>query len=172
MPDVEKKRDDDESKAAPEKKGMSPLILIIVGLIGLVIAGTVAFIIVHKVLTAPAKDAAPKEEDKAAGKEVYFGKLFSFDEPIIVNLAGTKGQRYLKVSIKFEVTDDAVVEELTTRKPMILDLLISILSSKSIEDVSDTIGRNRLRREVIDKGNAEIVSGKIINVYFTEFVIQ
>ena len=93
-------------------------------------------------------------------------------EPIIVNLAGTKGQRNLKVSIKFEVTDDDVVEELTARKPLILDLLISILSSKTIDDVSNTVGRNRLRREIIDKSNAELVAGKVINVYFTEFVIQ
>jgi len=161
-----------EDQVAEEKKGMSPLILIIIGLIGLVIAGTVAFIIVHKVLTATPKEEVAEEETAEVGKEVYFGKLFSFEDPIIVNLAGTKGQRYLKVSIKFEVTDDAVVEELGTRKPMILDLLISILSSKNIEDVSNTVGRNRLRREIIDKSNAEIISGKVINVYFTEFVIQ
>ena len=160
---------EDEEQVQP-KKGMNPIIMIVIGLIGTIIVGTIAFVIVYNMITAgPDKTS---EEAAETSKTVYFGKLFSFEEPIIVNLAGTKGQRYLKVSIKFEVTDDDVVEELTARKPLILDLLISILSSKTIDDVSNTVGRNRLRREIIDKSNAELVAGKVINVYFTEFVIQ
>jgi len=171
MADTNMARGSEGEEQVQPKKGMNPVIMIIIGLIGTIIVGTVAFLIVYKVVTAKPDDAG-KEDTKTAGKSVYFGKLFSFDEPLIVNLAGTKGQRYLKANIKFEVTDDNVVEELTARKPLILDLLISILSSKSIEDVSNTVGRNRLRREIIDKSNAELIAGKVINVYFTEFVIQ
>ena len=171
MADADVAKEGEEQEGAKKKKGLNPVVLIIIGLIGTIVVGTVAFIVVYKVITAAPKEEEAKQE-KEVSKEVYFGKLFSFEEPIIVNLAGTKGQRYLKVSIKFEVTDDSVVEELNARKPLILDLLISILSSKNIEDVSNTVGRNRLRCEIIDKANAEIVSGKVINVYFTEFVIQ
>ena len=155
---------------APKKKGMNPVAMLMIGIVGTVIVGALGFA-AYKALTAKPDDAA-QEETQEKSQSVYFGKIFPFEDPIIVNLAGTKGQRYLKVSIQFEVTDDNVVDELKARQPLILDLLIGILSSKTIEDVSNTVGRNRLRREIIDKSNAELVSGKVINVYFTEFVVQ
>lgn len=152
----------------PKKGNKMMLIIIIAG--GMLVLAVAAFF-VTKMLTAPPKEEV-KEEETEVKKEAFFGKLFSFDEPIIVNLAETRGQRYLKVSIQFEVSDDTVIEELKKRKPLMLDLMINILSSKTIEDVQNTVGRNRLRREIIDKSNAELFSGKVINVYFTEFVIQ
>jgi len=169
MAEVDRRKDEEEQEEAkPARSGFNPMLLIgIIG--GMLIVALIAFVVVFKVLTAPPKEAS---EEKEVGKEVYFGKLFSFDEPIIVNLAETKGQRYLKVSIQFEVSDEKVVEELRMRTPLMLDLLIGILSSKTIDDVANTVGRNRLRREIIDKSNAELIVGKVINVYFTEFVIQ
>ena len=167
MADEEK---DDAEQEASAPKGKKPMLLIgIIG--GMVLLTAVAAIIVFKVLLAPPKEDVA-EPEKEVAKEAFFGKLFSFEEPIIVNLADTKGQRYLKVNIQFEVSDDKVIEELKKRTPLMLDLLIGILSGKTIEDVENTMGRNRLRREIIDKSNAELVSGKVINVYFTEFVIQ
>ena len=171
MADVENKPDDAQENEQQEKKGMNPIMLIGIAVGGTALIAAIAFVIVFKFIMAPPKDEAAVEKTEVTN-DAYFGKLFSFDEPIIVNLAGTKGQRYLKVSTKFEVTDDKVIEELKIRTPQILDLLISILSSKTIDDVSNTVGRNRLRREIIDKCNAELMSGKVINVYFTEFVIQ
>ena len=169
MADVDKRKEGEEEAEGKEtKKGFNPFLLIgIIG--GMLVVAIIAFIIVYKVLLAPPEGPA---EEKKVSKDEYFGKLFSFEEPIIVNLAETKGQRYLKVNVQFEVNDDKVIEELKMRTPLILDLLITILSSKTIEDVTHTVGRNRLRREIIDKSNAELVSGKVINVFFTEFVIQ
>lgn len=167
----EDRKEEEQGGDEQQQKKKSPLLLIIGIGAGMLIAAVVAAVIVFKVLMAPPDETKEDTKDQA-GKEIYFGKLFSFDEPIIVNLAGTAGQRYLKVSIQYEVSDDKVIEELKQRKPLMLDLLINILSSKSIDDVANTVGRNRLRREIIDKSNAEILSGKVINVYFTEFVIQ
>ena len=168
MADIDRKREDDAPDESPSTgRGFNPWIFIaIIG--GMIVAALIAFVIVFKILVAP----PASDEEKDVGKEVYFGKLFSFEEAIIVNLAETQGQRYLKVSIQFEVNDEKVIEELKARTPLMLDLLINILSSKTIDDIANTVGRNRLRREIIDKSNAELVSGKIINVYFTEFVIQ
>ncbi|MBU1863371.1 MAG: flagellar basal body-associated FliL family protein [Candidatus Omnitrophica bacterium] len=168
MADVARRNEAEEQNAEqPKKKGFNPSVLISI-IVGIVIVTLIAFVIVFKMLAVSPEE---KEEQKL-DQEVYFGKLFSFEEPLIVNLAETKGQRYLKANIQFEVSDNKVLKELQMRTPLLLDLLISVLSSKTIEQVSNTVGRNRLRREIIDKTNAELVSGKIINVYFTEFVIQ
>ncbi len=154
-----------------KKGGKNPMMIIIIAAVGALLLAVVAFVIVFKVIAAKPNDGEEKPK-KEETKEVAYGKLFSFDEPIIVNLAETKGQRYLKVNLQFEVPDDKVLDELGARTPVLLDLVIGILSSKTIEDVSHTVGRNRLRREIIDKTNSELVSGRVMNVYFTEFVIQ
>lgn len=168
MADTDRAEGRDEQEEKQKKGGFPVMLVAIIG--GMLLLGIVAFVIVFKVLTAPPKEKA--DEAVETPKEVFVGQLFTFDEPIIVNLAQTQGQRYLKVSVQFEVSDSKVIDELKLRTPQILDLLIGVLSSKTVEDVANTVGRNRLRREIIDKSNAQIISGKIINVYFTEFVIQ
>ena len=162
---------DEENNEQESKKSGNPMMIIIIAVVGALVVGAVASFIVFKmVMSKPAEE--PAKEEEQAVEEISYGKLLPLDEPIIVNLAGTKGQRYLKVNIQFEVGDDAVMDEIKERMPLILDLLISILSSKTIDDVSNTVGRNRLRREIVDKTNSELKTGRVINVYFTEFVIQ
>ena len=160
-----------EEAAAEEKKKGPPLIVFIAG--GMVLLSVVAFVVVRFVFAPKAEEADVEEvvEEKKVEAPAY-GPLFSFDQAIVVNLAETNGQRYLKVNVQLEMNEEILAEELTARVPQLLDLVITILSSKTIEDVSTTVGRNRLKREVIDRINAELVTGKIINIFFTEFVIQ
>ena len=106
MADVDKRNEEEQEGAEKAKKGFSPMLLIgIIG--GMLVVALIAFVIVFKVLTAPPKEE-PVEEQGA--QEEYFGKLFTFEEPIIVNLAESKGQRYLKVSIQFEVSNEKVID--------------------------------------------------------------
>lgn len=164
----ENERLDDENMENAQKKPF-PKLIIFLG-VGMVVIGIVALLVVRFAF-APATDEGQGKTTEAEEK-AFYGYLFSFDEAIIVNLAETNGQRYLKVNLQLEMSAEALREELTARRAQLLDLVISILSSKTIDEVSSTIGRNRLKREIIDKLNAEIVTGKIVNIYFTEFVIQ
>ncbi len=166
MPD-NPKVEEERTEQAP-KKGFPKLIIFLV--IGMLIVGLAAWLVV-KFVFAPAKTDKPAEQ-ATEETQAFYGHLFSFEEAIIVNLAETNGQRYLKVNLQLEMSDGKLEEELTARRAQLMDLIIAILSSKTIDEVSATIGRNRLKREMIDKLNAELVTGKIINIYFTEFVIQ
>ena len=51
-------------------------------------------------------------------------------------------------------------------------MIINILSSKTLDSVATTVGKNMLKQEIIDKINPQFESGRIVNIYFTEFVIQ
>jgi flagellar FliL protein len=51
-------------------------------------------------------------------------------------------------------------------------LVITILSRKSLEGVSTTVGKNMLKEEVMEKINAQLETGSLTNIYFTEFVVQ
>ncbi|AGH94826.1 flagellar basal body-associated FliL family protein [Pseudobdellovibrio exovorus] len=91
-------------------------------------------------------------------------------ETFIVNLAGTKGRRVLKVNMELEVRGQEVIQEIDNRKAQIRDFIIIILSSKSYEEVSSAEGKDALRSEIKDNINSFLSKGKIVNVYFTELL--
>jgi flagellar FliL protein len=88
----------------------------------------------------------------------------------VVNLAGSKGRKVLKVNMELEVKGAEVVKEIDNRKAQIRDFIIIILSSKSYEEVSAKDGKESLKTEIKDNINSFLSKGKILNVYFTELV--
>ncbi|GAB4558627.1 MAG: hypothetical protein Kow0047_03920 [Anaerolineae bacterium] len=117
------------------------------------------------------------------------GIMFPLGERI-VNLADPGGYRYLRTSIVLEFLPESaefyrlpaeersVVEEefkakLTRQKAVIDDTVISILSSKTFEDIFTMEGKERLKQEIMDTLNQRLGEGKYIGaVYFTDFVVQ
>lgn len=91
-------------------------------------------------------------------------------ETFIVNLAGSKGRKVLKVNMELEVKGQEVIQEIENRKAQIRDFIIIILSSKSYDEVSAKEGKDALRNEIKDNINSFLSKGKIINVYFTELI--
>lgn len=91
-------------------------------------------------------------------------------ETFIVNLAGSKGRKVLKVNMELEIKGAEVIQEIENRKAQIRDFIIIILSSKSFEEVSSKEGKDALRNEIKDNINSFLSKGKIINVYFTELI--
>lgn len=91
-------------------------------------------------------------------------------ETFIVNLAGSKGRKVLKVNMELEVKGQEVIQEIDNRKAQIRDFIIIILSSKSYDEVSAKEGKDALRNEIKDNINSFLSKGKIINVYFTELI--
>lgn len=60
------------------------------------------------------------------------------------------------------------------RQPMIKDAIIRILSSKKPEDVLTSDGKEKLKEELIEGINEAIGLDEepIVNIYFTEFMVQ
>ena len=59
-----------------------------------------------------------------------------------------------------------------TARLLVRDGILDLLSSKTLADLSDALGKQRLREEIILRVNNSISRGRISKVYFTEFVIQ
>ncbi len=93
-------------------------------------------------------------------------------EDVIVNPAGTGGTRFLSVSIGFEVGSDETYEMFDTREAIIKDALITILGSKTIQQLSDSkekeITRYQIRKRIEHLLKVDDVSA----VYFTDFILQ
>ncbi|MDQ5985849.1 MAG: hypothetical protein CSYNP_01566 [Syntrophus sp. SKADARSKE-3] len=93
-------------------------------------------------------------------------------EPLIINLADNNGERYLKLVMSFELTSAEAAKELDIVKPKLRDGIVDLLSNKSYKDLADNIGKQKLRDDIMLRGNSILLQGKITKVYFTEFVIQ
>jgi flagellar FliL protein len=113
----------------------------------------------------------------------------------IINLAEPGGRRYIRIGVVLEFVPpeadpeakpvaaegegeaiDPVVEEFTTevnaRLPMINDTVITLLSSKSFEQLYTTEGKEALRHEIMEKIQSMMPHDELLGVYFTEFVVE
>jgi len=103
--------------------------------------------------------------------EQPLGPIYSLTT-FIVNLADKGGNRYLRVTMDFELGNPEVETELNKRLPQVKDCILMILPSKRFEDISSVEGKIALRDEILEKLNSLLTQGKITNIYFKEFVVQ
>ena len=89
-----------------------------------------------------------------------------------VNLLSESGRRYLKVEMNLEIEGEELSAELDTKKPVLRDIIIRILSSKSLEEISTIKGKEKLKEQIVNELNMHLKDGKVKNIYFTDFVVQ
>jgi flagellar FliL protein len=83
-----------------------------------------------------------------------------------------QGERYLKIIMQLEVSNQLVVAELEQLKPKLRDNVLDLLTAKTYSELMDMGGKQRLRDEVAIRVNSYLTKGKVVKVYFTDFVIQ
>jgi len=112
-------------------------------------------------------------EEGAEGEEEpdTIGPMYSLDS-FVVNLAEAGGNRYLRVTMELELTDEVLHTELDQRLPQVRNAMLMILPSKKAEDINTVDGKLALRDQLIDEINSFMTTGEVTNIYFTEFVIQ
>ena len=161
------------AEAPGGKKKMGMIIGIIVGLMILGGGGYYAYINFFKEKPAEEKPADGEEAKEAAPveKDVNLGMMFPLD-PFVVNLAGSEGKRFLKVTISLELSTPEVNLELKENIQKITDSILVLLSSKAFEDVYSVQGKFKLKDEITTRVNRFLVVGHVKDAYFTEFIIQ
>ena len=167
----------DELEGAEAKKPIGMIIGIIVGLLVLGGGGYYAYINFFQekpVEEKPAEGEEGKEEGKEeapAEEDLNLGVMFPMD-PFIVNLAGSEGKRFLKVTIFLELSTPEVQVEIKGQIQKVTDSILVLLSSKAFEDVYSVQGKFKLKDEITTRVNRFLVVGHIKDAYFTEFIIQ
>ena len=111
---------------------------------------------------------------EAEEKEADVKKAEAFQsiplETFLVNLAGSRGRKLLKVNMELEVDKNEVATEIDRRKPQVRDIIIILLSSKTYGQISTPEGKEYLKEELRDTVNSFLTKGKIKRVMFTEFI--
>lgn len=130
----------------------------------IVLLGGAGFGVYEFVIKKPPGDVVKKEP-------ALVSAMYAM-EPFVVNLMDDQGGRYLKAVIQLEVNDEKIVPELNRIKPKLRDAVLDLLSAKSFKDLMDPSGKQQLRDEVVLRLNAHLTEGKVLKVFFTEFVVQ
>lgn len=107
----------------------------------------------------------------------------------IINLVDPGGHKYIRVTIVVEFAPDnpeyeSLPEEekaayltefqdkLNARLPIMDDTVITLLSTKTYEDLYTADGKEKLRLEIMNTLSQKLPDLQILSVYFTEFVVQ
>ena len=179
-----------ENAPAPEpaKKGSNKLVLF--GSIGLgaIIIGVVLALFVIKPMMAGSSDGSEgdaTEHNDIAKKETKKNKqklvndegqevssLIYAMENIVINPSGTGGSRFLSVSFGFEIESMELKEEFTQKEPIIRDALITILSSKTVAELTDAKQKEIVRYQIKKRLSKLMHTDDLAGVYYTDFVLQ
>lgn len=189
----EKSEEAPAGEGGGKKSGKRKIIILVLLLVLLGGGGAGAFLFLGK-----SKGAEDKEEHKEEHKPHLV--MSPLDPPFIVNL-GDSGS-YLKATIWLEYDVELskkLAEEahaggghgsggsgggdkgppplegiVKTKEPLIKDVIIRILSSKTVDEARSTNLREALKGELVEGINEVITEdeGPVSNVIFTEYIVQ
>ena len=93
---------------------------------------------------------------------------------LIVNLAGTEGQRspYMELELTLESSSAATFKRVPDLMPRLKDQLNSFLRELRVEDLNGSTGTWRLRRELLNRFNTVMDPKKIDAVLIESMLIQ
>ncbi len=161
-----------EMEAAPKKKGLPPMVLYAV--IGLVVVAAGFFAgksFFGSAGSTPVAENKEKPKKEAKSEKEGSPTVFKVDN-IIVNPSGTGGTRYLSVSMAFEVGSHETMKKFEDKQPLIRDALITILGSKTIDQLSDPRQKEITRFQIKKRVEQLLELDDLAAVYFTDFIIQ
>lgn len=126
----------------------------------------------NKAGSAPHPSEGDNEGDATAAGEVSVGPQNIEFKPFVVNLSGGGGKRYLKLSMSVEADTPELAAEISAKMHQFQDIILLLLSSLSYDDIATLDGKMRLRNQMLNRINTQLSSGKVRNIYFSEFVVQ
>ena len=199
MAEETKPQEGTEETAAPKAKSGGLMPLLLTSVILAVVLGGVGFALAYFVVPArlaagnasadatpaadPAAPAVPAaatptpEKEKTArsademqaegGKPVT---KFTIEE-VTVNIADTRGNRFVRAGVYFEA-EPPVLEELEANRARMIDTLGQVLSTKTLEELTSSDIRGNLRTELMGIINPTLKAGRVDNIYFTDLLVQ
>ena len=163
-----------ENEQEKQENGSNKLLLIVIVillLVLLIIGGLVAYFLLSGGDEEEQVEPQKVEKKRKVSNMTEIGPIYPLDG-FIVNLLSNNSSRYLKCKIDLELDSSELQEEVDKKLPAIRDLIIRILSTKTVEEIQTSKGKEKLKEEIRRKINEILTTGEIRNVYFTEFVIQ
>jgi flagellar protein FliL len=149
--------------ARPAKRGK--LIPLIVALVVLGGAGGGFWFWRQSAATAAGHEPVPEKEKPAAVLAL---------EPFLVNLADPQASRFLRVTVRLVVEDEAFAHEFEKEevpKARVRSAILELLTTQTSDTLVTAEGKTALK-EAIAKRSSEVLKLEVTDVLFTDFVVQ
>lgn len=117
------------------------------------------------------EEASSNEEKGAKGSAQSSNYIYTVND-VIINPAGTNGQRLMLTSIGFDMKSESQLKKIETKEVILKDAIISVLSRKTISQLSNTLKRDSLKMEIMNDVTNRIPGLKITDLYFSKYIIQ
>ena len=167
----------DKDSGKPDKAaggGRKKLVVMVAAVLVLLLAGGAAwYFLVYKKAEAARQAEASKAAAiaKTVPEEAQIGPMVEINE-FVVNIIGQDVSHYVKASMSLELDREATLDEVNKRMPQIRDAILLLIGNKTYEELQDIQGKNQVKAEVKSKINSFLKTGKVNNVYLTDFVVQ
>lgn len=116
--------------------------------------------------------AEAKTEESKPKEKAEVGKNIFNIEDIIVNPAGTNGQRLMLTSIGFDLPSAEQIEKFKSKEVLVKDIVISTLSSKTLGQLSSAQYKDSIKTEIKSNIVNRLSGLKINSIYFSKYIIQ
>lgn len=174
-------RTEEFSSVSSEKKGFNIKVLLL-GIPVFVIQLVAVYFITANILlnkiqgshSSDPKSPADAKQEAQAGqvKSAELGKFIFMVDDLIINPANTDGKRLLLSSLGFDVATEKDNQELKSKEPLLKDVVISVMSSKEMAQLSNIAYRDTLRIEITKRLSSLMPGIKINHIYFSKYILQ
>jgi len=112
------------------------------------------------------------DNDSGSNNSNDLGKFVYLEEDVIVNPAQTQGKRLLLSSVGFDLGSEENKNAMKEKKILVRDMIISILSSKTVDELNSSSFRDSLKVEISRTVKGLIPDLRVNQVYFSKYIIQ
>ncbi len=139
------------------------LIMVVAGLL-VGVGGTAGFFILTKSDSTTQAAAPPPEPPGIMDME-----------PFLVNISDEGGDRFAKLDLRLAIRPGSEVDSMkddTLLQAKIRDRVLTLITSKSFQELVGPVGKEALRRELKAHLSPLLEEGEIDEVLFADFVVQ
>jgi flagellar FliL protein len=122
------------------------------------------------IIIIPILANADNRDDEGEGKkgDACLVELDTF----IVNVHDEKVTRFAKLGVYIQLSTPALAEMARTKNAAIRDAVITLVSSKTAQDILSPEGKQRLEKELVRSINCVLGDKAVKSIYFTEITVQ
>jgi flagellar FliL protein len=175
------------------KRLLRGVMLIVIVAVIVVAAGAAAIFFVLPTFNAGQPSSAAGAEGAPAGEGEHAreahgepGMMYPLKERVL-NLSDTGRAHYLKIELVLEFDlpeaarlkgeaykkrQDEFIKEMASRRPIMDDIVTTVLTGKTSTVLATADGKEQLRDELKAKLGAVAGEHSLLNVYFTQFIVQ
>lgn len=150
--------DEDEAAAKSAKKKK---------IIGAVVAAALLYNFVLKPKPAPEEEVLPEGVEAVIAE----GEVVPIPE-LVLNLADEDELRYLRVGAAVILEEGAVAADFEPNAPIVSDIMVDLLSSKTIADLRAPGAKEEAKEELSALAREAFDDAVIARIIFTSFVMQ